>query len=239
MRPAAAAEGRVARLVPIRYGRMVQSPFAFFRGAAAVMAADLARDAVHGLRVQACGDCHLLNFGAFATPERRIIFDINDFDETFPAPWEWDLKRLATSFVVASHRQRPHAGRGARRRPGASCSRTGSSWRSWPAQERSKPGTRTSTRRSSSSDTEDEVLAKRRKQVLSKAMERDARPPSSSSSATSSTAKPRICDAPPLVYHPDEPRTSPSFTETIAAELRALPRRRCRRSGASSTTASS
>ncbi|HET9402449.1 MAG TPA: DUF2252 domain-containing protein, partial [Candidatus Acidoferrales bacterium] len=88
-------------LLPIRYGRMRQSPFAFLRGAAAVMAADLASTPVTGLRVQACGDCHVANFGGFATPERRLVFDINDFDETLPAPWEWDVKRLATSVVLA------------------------------------------------------------------------------------------------------------------------------------------
>ncbi len=91
---------RVPHLVPIRYGRMLQSPFAFFRGGAAIMAADLVHGPTTGLRVQACGDCHLLNFGVFATPERRLVFDINDFDETLPAPWEWDVKRLATSFVI-------------------------------------------------------------------------------------------------------------------------------------------
>src|SRR5262245_462920 len=90
------------QLVPIRYGRMMQSPFTFYRGAAAIMAADLAHTPVSGIRVQACGDCHLMNFGAFATPERRIVFDINDFDETLPAPWEWDMKRLAASFVIAA-----------------------------------------------------------------------------------------------------------------------------------------
>src|SRR5471030_338331 len=94
--------GRVAELLPIRHRRMMSSPLAFFRGAAAVMAEDLASTRPSGLRVQACGDCHLLNFGVFATPERRLVFDINDFDETLPAPWEWDVKRLATSFVIAS-----------------------------------------------------------------------------------------------------------------------------------------
>ncbi len=93
---------RLPELVPIRYGRMLQSPFAFFRGSAAIMAADLAGTPATGLRVQACGDCHLANFGGFATPERNIIFDINDFDETLPAPWEWDVKRLAASFVLAA-----------------------------------------------------------------------------------------------------------------------------------------
>jgi uncharacterized protein (DUF2252 family) len=94
--------GRMKELIAIRYGRMLQSPFAFYRGAAGVMAADLARTPTTGLRVQACGDCHLLNFGGFATPERSIIFDINDFDETLPGPWEWDVKRLVASIVLAA-----------------------------------------------------------------------------------------------------------------------------------------
>jgi uncharacterized protein (DUF2252 family) len=89
------------QLVPIRHGRMVQSSFAFFRGAAGLMAADLAHTPQSGLKVPACGDAHLMNFGGFATPERNFIFDINDLDETLPAPWEWDLKRLAASMVIA------------------------------------------------------------------------------------------------------------------------------------------
>jgi len=93
---------RVPELVPIRYGRMLRSPFAFLRGSAGLMAYDLSTTPASGLRVQACGDCHLMNFGLFATPERNLIFDINDFDETLPAPWEWDIKRLAASFVVAA-----------------------------------------------------------------------------------------------------------------------------------------
>ena len=95
------SKGRMPQLVPIRYGRMMQSPFAFYRGAAAIMAADLLHTPVSGIRVQVCGDCHLLNFGGYATPERNLAFDINDFDETLPAPWEWDVKRLATSCVIA------------------------------------------------------------------------------------------------------------------------------------------
>jgi len=94
-------EGRIRELIPIRYGRMVRTPFTFYRGAALNMAADLALTPTTGLRVQACGDAHLLNFGDFATPERRVVFDINDLDETLPAPWEWDVKRLAASFVLA------------------------------------------------------------------------------------------------------------------------------------------
>ncbi|MGH7058890.1 MAG: DUF2252 domain-containing protein [Stellaceae bacterium] len=97
----AADATRQPELVPLRYGRMLQSPFTFYRGSAGVMAADLARTPVSGIRVQVCGDCHLLNFGGFATPERRLLFDINDLDETLPAPWEWDVKRLVASFVLA------------------------------------------------------------------------------------------------------------------------------------------
>ena len=102
----ASNEGRLPQLIPIRFGRMSQSPFAFYRGAAAIMAADLASTPQSGLRVQACGDAHLMNFGGFATPERNIIFDINDFDETLPGPWEWDIKRLAASVVIAAHHLR-------------------------------------------------------------------------------------------------------------------------------------
>src|SRR5688572_336417 len=93
---------RVPELLPIRYGRMASSAFAFFRGAALPMASDLAGTPRSGLTVQACGDAHLANFGAFASPERNLVFDINDFDETAPGPWEWDVKRLATSLEIAA-----------------------------------------------------------------------------------------------------------------------------------------
>ena len=94
-------ESRIQELLPLRYARMKADPFAFLRGAAAIMAADLASAPATGLRLQSCGDCHLANFGAYATPEGTPVFDINDFDETLPAPFEWDLKRLAASLVVA------------------------------------------------------------------------------------------------------------------------------------------
>ena len=94
--------GRMEKLIPIRYGRMLQSPFSFYRGSAGIMAADLARTPITGLKVQACGDCHVFNFGGFATPERSIVFDINDFDETLPGPWEWDIKRLVASITLAA-----------------------------------------------------------------------------------------------------------------------------------------
>ena len=95
------AKGRLPDLVPIRYARMMASPFVFIRGSAIVMAHDLASTPKSGIQSQLCGDAHLLNFGMYASPERTLLFDLNDFDETLPGPWEWDVKRLATSFVVA------------------------------------------------------------------------------------------------------------------------------------------
>jgi uncharacterized protein (DUF2252 family) len=95
------AATRTPELVPIRHGRMMQSPFAFFRGAAAMMAADLAGTPTTGLNAQLCGDAHLSNFGIYAAPDRELVFDLNDFDETLPGPWEWDVKRLAASFAIA------------------------------------------------------------------------------------------------------------------------------------------
>ena len=96
------AASRIAELVPIRYGRMLASPWTFFRGAALVMAADLAPVPHTGISVQLCGDAHLCNFGLFGSPERSLVFDINDFDETLPGPWEWDVKRLTASLAVAA-----------------------------------------------------------------------------------------------------------------------------------------
>jgi uncharacterized protein (DUF2252 family) len=96
------ARSRIPELIPLRYGRMLASPFSYFRGAALSMAADLATTPVSGLTVQACGDAHLSNFGMYASPERKLLFDVNDFDETLPGPWEWDLKRLAASLEVAA-----------------------------------------------------------------------------------------------------------------------------------------
>ncbi|MCT9011582.1 DUF2252 domain-containing protein [Streptomyces rhizosphaerihabitans] len=97
----AQSAARVPELVPIRYGRMMEAPFRFYRGAAAIMASDLAGSPVSGLTAQLCGDAHMLNFRLLASPERRLMFDINDFDETLPGPWEWDVKRLSASFVIA------------------------------------------------------------------------------------------------------------------------------------------
>src|SRR5512135_1418935 len=99
------SKGRMEELLPIRYGRMMVSPFTFYRGAAAIMASDLSHTPSTGQILIADGDCHLLNFGGFATAERKVVFDINDFDEVSIAPWEWDVKRLAASFVVAGRSQ--------------------------------------------------------------------------------------------------------------------------------------
>jgi uncharacterized protein (DUF2252 family) len=105
------AESRIPELVPVRHGRMLVSPFTYYRGAALPMAADLASTRSSGLRVQLCGDAHLLNFGAFGSPERRLIFDLNDFDETLPGPFEWDVKRLVASMVVAGRNNGLTAGK--------------------------------------------------------------------------------------------------------------------------------
>ena len=130
--PIAALRGqdadRVPELVPIRWGRMSISPFTFYRGAALVMASDLATTPVSGLRAQLCGDAHVMNFGVFAAPDRRLIFDINDFDETLPGPWEWDVKRLATSVVIAARNRGFTADQGRDAALSAVCS-----YRSWMA----------------------------------------------------------------------------------------------------------
>lgn len=104
--------GRIPGLIPIRYGRMARTPFTFFRGAASVMASDLSRTTTTNVPVQLCGDAHILNFGAFSTPERKVVFDLNDFDETLPGSWEWDLKRLAVSLVLLARDNGMKAGTG-------------------------------------------------------------------------------------------------------------------------------
>ena len=134
------AASRLPDLVPLRYARMAESPFGFLRGAAAVMALDLSATPATGLNVQACGDAHIRNFGHFATPERNLAFSINDFDETLPAPWEWDVKRLSTSLLLVA---RKHGF------PPASAARwsrrlfapTGRTWRGTPPWEHSSFGT--------------------------------------------------------------------------------------------------
>ncbi len=192
---------RIEHLVPIRYGRMLTSPFAFFRGAAVIMAADLATTPSSDYAVQSCGDCHLMNFGAFATPERNIIFDINDFDETFPASWEWDLKRLAASFAIASanNGHKPSDGRAAAARMvecyrdrmvELSKMRALEAWYSYLDYE------------ALIEMTEDKVLKKRRKKVLEKAQSRNCLEEFVKLAAVVD-GQPRIKDQPPLIFHDD------------------------------------
>jgi len=192
--------GRVLDLLPIRYGRMLQSPFAFFRGAAAVMAVDLEHAADTGVAVQACGDCHLLNFGGFATPERRVIFDINDFDETLVAPWEWDVKRLATSFVLAGRDRR--LGKGASRAAATAAVR---SYRRHTAELAETPVLEawyaSLDLRARIMSTADIGLRKFRRRRLRKALDRTGHEVEYPKLVKEVRGVPTIKDDPPLVYH--------------------------------------
>ena len=212
------SRGRIEHLVPIRYGRMLASPFAFYRGAAAIMAADLSDTASTGLGVQACGDAHLANFGAFATPERRIVFDINDFDETFPAPWEWDLKRLAASFVIASahNGHKPADGRAAaaavvdryaEKMREIAALPTLDAWYGYLDYEALiEMGT-------------DQELKRRRKKVLEKALDRNSAAEFIKLGHVKD-GQPRIKDAPPLIYHANDLQ-DPAFEATVRGSLAA------------------
>ena len=126
-------KSRVPELVPVRYGRMLASAFTFYRGAAAIMAADLAAGPDSGLRVQLCGDAHLSNFGVFQAPDRRLVFDINDFDETLPGPFEWDVKRLAASVAIGA---RDRGFKKAESAAPRSSARSAPTARRWPASTR-------------------------------------------------------------------------------------------------------
>ena len=193
-------QGRIPELIPIRHGRMLRSPFTFYRGAALNMAADLASTPATGLRAQACGDAHLMNFGAFATPERRVIFDINDLDETLPAPWEWDVKRLAASVVLACRsngfsesdaRDASLAGVRSYREHMAEYSemRVLDVWyASIPIEQLMDL-------------TKDKDARERHKKVLAKARERSAAEHDFPKLAAMAGAQPRIKDNPPLIYH--------------------------------------
>ncbi len=199
-------EGRIPELVPIRHGRMLRSPFTFYRGAALNMAADLAETPFTGIRVQACGDAHLCNFGAFATPERRAVFDINDLDETLPAPWEWDVKRLAASIVVAS-RSNGFSEDDARD-AALACVR---SYRERIAEFSEM---QTLDVWYASVDLEllqekiqDREARQRSKKALARARERSTLEHNFPKLAALSGGEPRIRDNPPLIYHPgDEAR---------------------------------
>lgn len=223
--------GRVPELLPIRYGRMMQSPFAFYRGAAAIMAADLAGLPSTGIRVQACGDCHLLNFGCFGTPERRLIFAINDFDETLPAPWEWDIKRLAASFVVAGRHNGFTAGE-AREAAQASA-------RSYRERMREFSKMRAIDLWYFSIDAEalietveDDMGRQRAKKRITKARDRDVLDEDFPELVTFEGGAHRIRDNPPLIYHLQgdeagviEARTREAFESyraTLAEDRRVL-----------------
>ena len=192
--------GRVPELLPIRYGRMMQSPFAFYRGAAAIMAADLAALPSTGIRVQACGDCHLVNFGSFATPERRQVFAINDFDETLPAPWEWDIKRLAGSFAVAGRSNSFSAEES--REAAQTCAR---SYRE-RMREFSKMGVLdlwyfSIDVEAAIEEVEDETAKARGKKRMAKARDRDVLDEDFPELVTFEGGVHRIRDNPPLIYH--------------------------------------
>ena len=132
---------RVHELAPVRHARMLVSPFTFFRGAAAIMAEDLAATPTSGVTVQLCGDAHMSNFGLFASPERQMMFDVNDFDETYPGPWEWDVKRLAASFEIGGRDRGFDPGRSARDRARRRRAPTGRRCAGWHGWARSMRGT--------------------------------------------------------------------------------------------------
>jgi uncharacterized protein (DUF2252 family) len=208
----ASSVGRIPHLVPIRYGRMLASPFAFYRGAAAIMASDLSTTPSTGLILQACGDCHLVNFGAFATPERRIIFDINDFDETHPAPWEWDLKRLAASFVIAS-RHNGHKPADCRAAAAAVVTNYAEKLVELAALPTLEAWYAYLDYEALVELTEDQELKRRRKKVLQKAMSHDASA-EFVKLAHLQDGLPRIRDMPPLIFHPEDWR-EPGFAEGV------------------------
>jgi len=218
-------EGRVAELVPIRFGRMARSPFDFYRGAAALMAADLAHTPTTGIRVQACGDAHLMNFGGFATPERNIIFDINDLDETLPAPWEWDVKRLAASIVIAArHLELPDSA-AARATTAAVCS-----YREHMIDYSSLPALEVwydrieveQVVKSLETDADRARLARRVEQAEEKSAPENLFP----KLAEHRDGLPRIKDEPPLIFHPsaeNAPGVASNYSEGIELYRASLP----------------
>ena len=191
--------GRLRNLIPIRYGRMLQSPFTFYRGAAAIMAADLVETPSTAIHVQACGDCHLLNFGGYGTPEGHLTFDINDFDETLPAPWEWDVKRLAASFVIAAQSNRFSA-----RQARAAARAAVREYRTRMAEYATMPALEVWHASVSNvlDHTKDPVLRKRYQRLIRRERQRN---PTSEFARLAHTVRggARITDDPPLVYHPE------------------------------------
>jgi uncharacterized protein (DUF2252 family) len=208
-----ATKSLVPELLPIRFGRMLHTPFTFFRGAASIMAADLARTPATGVRVQVCGDCHLLNFGGFATPERRLIFDINDFDETLPGPWEWDVKRLAVSAVLAARDRRfgKATVRDASRAVVREYRRRMATYAAMPLLEAWYDSL--DLRKLIAKTPDPEMLGFRRKRVR-KALHHTAADVDYPKLVTDGRGGLRIKDNPPLVYHFDRSR-EPGFRAAI------------------------
>jgi len=221
--------GRIESLIPIRFGRMSASPFAFYRGSAALMAADLATTPTSGIRVQACGDAHLMNFGAFATPERHIIFDINDLDETLPAPFEWDLKRLAASVVIAAQFLRLGASDAARaatdlvreyreRMADYASMRALDVWYDRIGMERYEDR------------AGDPAVVKEMRKRMADRVDTEQRKTAPDhlypKLVSDEGASPRIKDVPPLIYHPDAelfPGLESGFAGPLAAYRESLP----------------
>ena len=225
----ASNDGRIASLVPVRFGRMAASPFAFYRGAAALMAADLAATPNTGIRVQACGDAHLMNFGGFATPERHIIFDINDLDETLPAPWEWDLKRLAASVVIVAQHLGLADSKGAR-----AARDLAREYRERMANYASMRALdvwydRIDLQGYQDRSADPEVLAEMRRRLAKRIKEaqRKSVPDHLFPKLAEHRGEGhRIKDEPPLIYHPDEklaPAIRSRFAEPLARYRQSLP----------------
>jgi uncharacterized protein (DUF2252 family) len=223
----ASNEGRMPELVPIRFGRMLQSPFTFYRGSAAIMAADLASTPNTGLRVQACGDAHLLNFGGFATPERQVVFDVNDLDETLPAPWEWDLKRLTASIVIAGQYMRLHENEAAR-----AATATVRAYRERMADYSSMHAldvwydTISLERVMAEMTADNDRLRKLAARRIERARQQSAVENVFLKLAEHHGALPKIRDNPPLVFHPSEalaPGMRTQYREALAAYRESLP----------------
>ena len=217
-------EGRMPDLIPIRFGRMMQSPFTFYRGSASIMAADLATTAQSGLRVQACGDAHLLNFGGFATPERPSVFDINDLDETLPAPWEWDLKRLAASVVIAGQHLRLSETQSAR-----AAEATARSYREHMVDYAAMRAMEVWYDTIGLDDVLSVLDERKRQEVrerVEKAQERSSPEAVFPKLVEHRGAEPRFRDDPPLIFHPTAemaPGVTTGFREPLEAYRASLP----------------
>jgi len=217
-------------LVPLRYGRMLQTPFTFYRGSAGVMAADLAPTPATGIYVQACGDAHLMNFGGFATPERLLILDVNDLDETLPAPWEWDVKRLVTSFMLAarSNGLSDANGRDAAIACARSYRRTMREFSGMDVLETWYARLDAETFMAMMPQSQKAVAAKRIAKATARASSELVYP----KLVEEAGGQPRIHDTPPTIFHPEEFRAagymdlvrgvSAQYRETLAEDRRVL-----------------